>query len=119
MEKELFICSKHEPSFETEQYEYEEEYPYEPNLAARRKNEWKYARKHAQILVDQDYELGKPLHYYSKTRPEFYYQRTNKTNNKGKHRTAYGNYNKSKNWPTNDKRKIESMINQIKDLNDK
>ena len=94
----------------------EEEYPREPNLAIRRKNEWKFARKHAQILIDQEYELEKPLHYYSKTRPEFYYQRKNKTNNKGKHRTAYGNYNKGKNWPTNDKRKIEKGKTQLEEL---
>jgi len=84
--------------------------------AERRKNDWKHAKRHAQILVDQDYELNKPLHYYSKTRPEFYYQRKNKTNNKGKHRTAYGNYYKSKNWPVNDKRKIENGKIQLEEL---
>ena len=84
--------------------------------AERRKNEWKFAHKHAQILADQDHELNKPLHYYSKTRPEFYYQRANKTNNKGKHRTTYGNYYKSKNWSINDKRKIENGQIQLEEL---
>ena len=86
--------------------------------AERRKNDWKHAKRHAQILLDQDYELDKPLHYYSKTRPEFYYQRTNKTNNKGKHRTAYGNYNPQKNWQTSDKRKLNNFENQIEELFD-
>lgn len=86
--------------------------------AERRKNDWKHAKRHAQILIDQDYELNKPLHYYSKTRPEFYYQRTNKTNNKGKHRTAYGNYNPQKNWQTSDKRKLNNFENQIEELFD-
>jgi len=98
-------------------YENNEEISLTPALRAeRRKNDWKHAKRHAQILIDQDYELDKPLHYYSKTRPEFYYQRRNKTNNKGKHRTAYGNYNNPKNWSTADKRKIENMTSQINDL---
>ena len=88
----------------------------EPSRAKRRKNEWKFAKRHAQILEDQDYELNKPLHYYSKTRPEFYYQRRNKTNNKGKHRTAYGNYNPQKNWQPTDKRKLNNFENQIEEL---
>lgn len=86
--------------------------------AERRKNDWKHAKRHAQILIDQNCELGKPLHYYVKTRPEFYYQRTNKTNNKGKHRTAYGNYNPQKNWQTSDKRKLNNFENQIEELFD-
>ena len=100
-------------------YEDDEEISLTPALRAeRRKNEWKHAKRHAQILIDQDYELDKPLHYYAKTRPEFYYQRTNKTNNKGKHRTAYGNYNPQKNWQTSDKRKLNNFENQIKELFD-
>ena len=41
--------------------EEEKEYPCEPNLAIRRKNEWKFAQKHAQILIDQEYELEKDM----------------------------------------------------------
>lgn len=101
-------------------YENDEEISLTPALRAeRRKNDWKHAKRHAQILIDQDYELDKPLHYYSKTRPEFYYQRKNKTNNKGKHRTAYGNYYPSKNWNSNDRRKIDYLENQLKELFDK
>lgn len=97
--------------------EEEEEYSQEPNLAIRRKNEWKFARRHSKILTDQNYELNKPIHYYSKTRPEFYYYRCNKTNNKGRHRLAYGNYgNKNKNWPVKDKRKIERSRTQLEEL---
>ena len=102
--------------FEVKDKEPEENIEQESSRAERRKNEWKYAKRHAQILVDQNYELDKPLHYYTKTRPEFYYQRRNKTNNKGKHRTAYGNYNPQKNWPITDKRKIENMTSQVDDL---
>ena len=96
---------------------FEEEYP-TSRAAERRKNDWKFAKRHAQILIDQDYELDKSLHYYSKTRPEFYYQRCNKTNNKGKHRTAYGNYNPAKNWNERDKRQIENLENQLDELFD-
>lgn len=98
--------------------EEEEAYSKDSLRAERRKNEWKYAKRHAQILADQDYELDKPLHYYSKTRPEFYYQRCNKTNNKGKHRTAYGNYNPAKNWDICDKRRIDDLENQLNELFD-
>ena len=95
-----------------------DEYSKNNTRAERRKNEWKFAKRHAQILIDQDYELDKSLHYYSKTRPEFYYQRCNKTNNKGKHRTAYGNYNPAKNWNERDKRQIENLENQLDELFD-
>ena len=86
--------------------------------AVRRKNEWKHAIRHARILTNQDYDLDKPLHYYSKTRPEFYYQRKKKTNNKGKHRTAYGNYYPAKNWSSNDRKKIDNAENQLEELFD-
>ena len=98
--------------------EEEEVYSKDNMRAERRKNEWKHAKRHSQILVDQDYELDKPLHYYSKTRPEFYYQRKNKTNNKGKNRTAYGNYYPAKNWSVCDKRKIDDLESQFDEMFD-
>lgn len=88
----------------------------------RRKDEWKYAKRHYHLLRDKYgvelLEHFKPIHYYSKTKPEAYYQRCNKTNNKGKHRNAYGNYNPAKNWSTRDKRTIENFNSQMEELTD-
>lgn len=100
-----------------EDYLEEEEYP-TSRAAERRKNEWKYAKRNQKIVKAMSGQSKKPLHYYSKTAPEYYYQRCNKTNNKGKHRTAYGNYNPQKNWCLTDKRKINSMENQLEELFD-
>lgn len=86
--------------------------------AERRKNDWKYAKRNQVIVDAMGGVVDKPLHYYVKTAPEYYYQRRNKTNNKGKHRTAYGNYNVSKNWSPNDKRKLNDCQNQIEELFD-
>ena len=99
-----------------EDYLEEEEYP-ASRAAERRKNDWKFARRN-QKIVDEMGGREKPLHYYSKTAPEYYYQRCNKTNNKGKHRTAYGNYNPQKNWGLTDKRQIDDFENQLKELFD-
>lgn len=100
-----------------EDYLEEEEYP-TSRAAERRKNEWKYARRNQRIAETMGGQYDKPLHYYSKTAPEYYYQRCNKTNNKGKHRTAYGNYNPQKNWSLADKRKIDDIENQMEELFD-
>ena len=86
--------------------------------AERRKNEWKYARRNQRIADTIGGQPEKPLHYYSKTAPEYYYQRCNKTNNKGKHRTAYGNYYPQKNWSLTDKRKINDFEDQMEELFD-
>ena len=86
--------------------------------AERRKNEWKYAKRNQRIADTMGGQREKPLHYYSKTAPEYYYQRCNKTNNKGKHRTAYGNYYPQKNWSVTDKRKINNFEDQIEELFD-
>ena len=86
--------------------------------AKRRKNDWKFAKRNQKIAEEMGGQYEKPLHYYSKTAPEYYYQRSNKTNNKGKHRTAYGNYNPQKNWSLTDKRKINNFENQIEELFD-
>jgi len=113
-----------------EDYLEEEEYP-ASRAAERRKNDWKIAERGRRILRNKIQDRGyitksspdedifkKPLHYYSKTKPELYYQRTNKTNNKGKHRTAYGNYNPAKNWSIADKRKLQNGENQLEELFD-
>jgi len=91
--------------------------------AQRRKNEWKFAKRRYKLLCAKNgtnfvMKYHKPVHFYAKNAPEVYYQRTNKTNNKGKHRTAYGNYNPSKNWSVADKRKIQTGENQMKELFD-
>lgn len=86
--------------------------------AERRKNEWKFAKRNQRIADNLGGQYDKPLHYYSKTAPEYYYQRRNKTNNKGKHRTAYGNYNPAKNWGEHDKRQINSLESQLEELFD-
>lgn len=101
----------------------EDEYPDSENsIAERRKNDWHHAKHNYRLLRNKwglcFLKYFKPLHYYSKTKPEVYYQRCNKTNNKGKHRNAYGNYNPSKNWSVADKRKIQQGENQIKELFD-
>lgn len=96
----------------------EEDYEYYSRAAERRKNDWKYAKRNQRIADAMGGQSEKPLHYYSKTAPEYYYQRRNKTNNKDKHRTAYGNYNASKNWCLADKRKIQDLENQIQELFD-
>ena len=101
-----------------EDYPEENEYP-TSRAAERRKNEWKYARRNQRIADTMGGQSEKPLHYYSKTAPEYYYQRRNKTNNKGKHRTDYGNYNHPKNWNSNDRRKIDYLENQMEELFDK
>ena len=44
--------------------------PVEKNLAIRRKNEWKHAKKNAQINKIHPYKKARPLHYYSKNSPE-------------------------------------------------
>lgn len=95
----------------------EEEYPVS-RAAERRKNDWKYAKRNQKIAETFGGQYKKPLHYYVKTAPEYYYQRRNKTNNKGKHRTAYGNYNPQKNWKLADKRKIDDFENQMDELFD-
>jgi len=100
-----------------EDYLEEEEYP-TSRAAERRKNEWKFAKRNQRIAEEMGGQYEKPLHYYSKTAPEYYYQRCNKTNNKGKHRTAYGNYNPQKNWSLTDKRKIDNFENQMEELFD-
>ena len=84
--------------------------------AERRKNDWKYAKRNKAIVDAIGGRTDKPLHYYTKTAPEYYYQRSNKTNNKGKHRTAYGNYNAPKNWSVNDTRKLDYYENQLNEL---
>ena len=92
------------------------------DMAERRKNDWHYAKRNYRLLRNKwglkFLKHFKPTHYYSKTKPEIYYQRKNKTNNKGKHRNAYGNYNPSKNWSPADKRKIQNGEEQIKELFD-
>lgn len=99
--------------------EYSEEDEYSMSRAAeRRKNDWKFAKRNQKIAEEMGGQYEKPLHYYSKTAPEYYYQRSNKTNNKGKHRTAYGNYNPQKNWSLTDKRKINNFENQMEELFD-
>lgn len=90
--------------------------PVEKNLAQRRKNEWKFAARNKKISEIIGYE-EKPLHYYAKNAPEFYLYRSNKTNNKGKHRKAYGNYYPSKNWSITDQKKIDSLNEQIEENN--
>ena len=40
-----------------------------------------------------------------------------KTNNKGKHRKAYGNYYPSKNWSITNQKKIDSLNEQIEENN--
>lgn len=113
--EELF----YEPSdlAEQEHYNSETNYKVGRTAAERRKNDWKYAKRN-QAIVDAMGGVDKPLHYYVKTAPEYYYNRYNKTNNKGKHRTAYGNYNAAKNWSPNDKRKLNNCQNQIEELFD-
>lgn len=100
-----------------EDYFEEDEHP-TSRAAERRKNDWKFAKRNQRIAEEMGGQYEKPLHYYSKTAPEYYYQRRNKTNNKGKHRTAYGNYNPQKNWSLTDKRKINNFENQIEELFD-
>ena len=97
-----------------------EEDNYSPaSIAPRRRKEWTHAQRHYRIARSEiGYSKLKPLHFYAKNAPEAYYQRTNKTNNKGKHRNAYGNYNPAKNWSVSDKRKIQTGENQIKELFD-
>lgn len=102
-------------NFPTEQLEE----PHIDKYLNRRKNDWRYAIHNYRLLRAKGEEKNlKPLHYYAKTKPELYYHRKNKTNNKGKHRNAYGNYNPSKNWSITDKRKIQSGENQLKELLD-
>ena len=96
----------------------EDEFPQPRSMGVRRKIDWHHAKHNYRVIHEEFLKAWKPLHYYSKTKPEFYYNRTNKTNNKGKHRTAYGNYNPSKNWSVSDKRKIQQGENQIKELFD-
>lgn len=107
--------------FENDWYTYEEEIPID-EAPKKRKNDWHHAKRNYQLLRakwgEEFLEYFKPFHYYSKTKPEFYYQRQNKTNNKGKHRKAYGNYNPSKNWSPADKRKIQNGENQLEELFD-
>ena len=103
-------------------YTYSDEELHIDEVPQKRKNDWHHAKRNYRLLRAKYGETFlqhfKPIHYYSKTKPEFYYQRSNKTNNKGKHRNAYGNYNPSKNWSVNDKRKIDSGENQIDELFD-
>lgn len=114
-----FLCERQSDEYE---YEDENEEHYVNECSNKRKNDWHHAYNNYRLLCAKwgrkFLKYFKPLHYYSKTKPEFYYQRRNKTNNKGKHRNAYGNYNPSKNWSTADKRKIQSGENQIKELFD-
>lgn len=107
-----------------EQEYYDPEYYYNDDnaMAENRKSDWHHAKRNYRVLrakySKEFLKFFKPIHYYSKTKPEFYYQRRNKTNNKGKHRNAYGNYNPSKNWSPADKRKIQDGENQLKELFD-
>lgn len=116
-----FLIGPQSDEFENNWCAYEEETHIEEPSQKRKKN-WHYAKRNYELLRakwgKKFLKYFKPIHYYSKTKPEFYYQRQNKTNNKGKHRAAYGNYNPSKNWSPADKRKIQDGENQIKELFD-
>ena len=92
----------------------------------RRKNEWKYAQKRKQILLDaassslaDEKALSKPIHYYANNPPRNGYARQpNKTNNKGSRRYISKNYQPSKNWSEHDQRQIDNLNDQLEDLND-
>lgn len=116
-----FLIGPQSDEFEEEWDRYEGE-NYIDEISQKRKNDWRYAKRNYTLLREkwgQEFLTHfKPIHYYSKTKPEFYYQRSNKTNNKGKHRNAYGNYNPSKNWSITDKRKIQNGESQLKELFD-
>ena len=51
------------------EYDEEEEYSRVPDLAIRRKNEWKFAARRKRILENEGSLLVKPLHFYSKNMP--------------------------------------------------
>ena len=116
-----FLIGPQSDEFENEWENYEEE-KYIDKIPQRRKNDWHYAKRNYKLLREkwgkEFLKYFKPIHYYSKTKPEFYYQRRNKTNNKGKHRNAYGNYNPPKNWSPTDKKKIQNYEDQLKELFD-
>ncbi len=116
-----FLIGPQSDEFGNDWYTYEEEIHIDES-PQKRKNDWRHAKRNYKLLREKwgekFLEYFKPIHYYSKTKPEFYYQRRNKTNNKGKHRNAYGNYNPSKNWSPADKRKIQNGENQLKELFD-
>ena len=113
-----FLCEQQSDELPLDWFSDEERF-HLSHSAKGRKNDWKHAiRSYKLLRAKWGIKFLKPLHYYSKTKPEIYYQRANKTNNKGKHRNAYGNYNPAKNWSTADKKKIQSGEDQIKDLFD-
>ena len=116
-----FLIGPQSDEFGNDWYTYAEDIHIDES-PQKRKNDWHHARRNYRLLRakwgEKFLKCFKPIHYYSKTKPEFYYQRQNKTNNKGKHRTAYGNYNPSKNWSPADKRKIQNGENQLEELFD-
>lgn len=116
-----FLCEQQSEELPLDWFDNKERFHLSRSTKSR-KNNWKYAIRSYRLLRAKwglkFLKHFKPLHYYSKTKPEIYYQRTNKTNNKGKHRNAYGNYNPSKNWSVADKRKIQDGEDQIKELFD-
>ena len=102
------------------------------NLAEKRHNDWKKAIRKRRIDIDtalenswvpdkisderhykQMYWLNySNLHQYSKNKIHYNCGRYHKNNNKGKHRYAPKNYAKSKNWSSNDQRKLDDMNEQ-------
>ena len=86
--------------------------------AERRKNEWKYAIKR-KTIADIKNGSSKALHYYSKNSPwNGYSFAPNKTNNKGSRRHISKNYAPQKNWNEHDKRQINNLEEQIKELSE-
>ena len=104
--------------YEYDEYEYEEEEEENYSCAAtRRKNEWKYAKRRAQLAEYIKCNSNKPIHYYAKNSIYNGYAISPcKTRNKGSRRYISKNYNKNINWSENDKRKIDSLKSQMEEM---
>ena len=84
------------------------------STAEKRHNDWTKAIRKRRIFREQENsDMYDNLHQYSKNRIFCARNRFFKTNNKGKHRYAAGNYAKSKNWSINDQRKLNSMDQEL------
>lgn len=87
------------------------------NRAEKRHNDWKKAIRKKKIINAYGQDYYDNLHQYSKNNPfnSWGRGRAFKTNNKGKHRYAPGNFSKSKNWSEADRRKLDEMQDQMFD----
>ena len=92
--------------------------------AERRKRNWKKAITKRRIakeiypsILEDSKEYYDNLHQYSKNKIHCSCGMCRrKTNNKGKARLIHGNYAPSKNWKPSDRKKMESMDEQEKEI---